>query len=110
MSKTNATIWIVFACLVFTGIVGSVVVLAVNPTAHATFVQNLIVLLGLATTAAGTFSILGDIKKNTNGTLSAKDAEIDRLRAIAAKNGINPDAVEHKTPIDAQEAARHASD
>ena len=91
MNKT--AVFITFAALAAIGIVGSVVLQLFRPDASASFTNLLVTVLGLSATAAGTFYGLGKanerienanekietVVKQTNGTLSAKDAEIRRL-------------------------------
>jgi hypothetical protein len=85
--QVNRTvIFVTFASLAAIGIVGSVVLQLFRPDASATFTNLLVTVLGLSATAAGTFYGLGKanerletVVKNTNGTLSAKDEEIQRL-------------------------------
>jgi hypothetical protein len=89
MNKT--VIFITFAALAAVGLAGSVLLLIIRPESVSSFTTLLITVLGLATTAAGTFYALGKqgqelatIKRNTNGTLTAKDNEIATLRAALA--------------------------
>lgn len=84
MNKT--VVFITFACLAGLGIVGSVVLQLYRPDAAVGFTNLLVTVLGLSATAAGTFYGLGKtnerletVVKQTNGTLTAKDAEIQRL-------------------------------
>jgi len=91
MNKT--VIFITFAALAAVGLAGSVALLILRPEASQDFTTLLITVLGLATTAAGTFYALGKqgqeletIKRNTNGTLTAKDNEIASLRATLAEH------------------------
>ena len=69
------------------GIIGAVFLHLIRPDASATFATFVLQILGLATVAAGTFYGLGKVNekveavaKQTNGTLSKKDDEIQRLR------------------------------
>lgn len=93
MNKT--VIFVTFAILVMLAIIGSVVLLIVRPDASATFISQVVVLLGLVVTAAGTFYGFGkvqekvdEIGRQTNGTLSRKDEELDYLRTIVAEHNI----------------------
>lgn len=91
MNKT--VIFITFAALASVGLAGTVVLLVLRPESVSDFTSLLITVLGLATTAAGTFAMLGKqgkeietIKRQTNGTLTAKDNEIAVLRGILAEH------------------------
>lgn len=114
MNKTAA--FLAFTALAGIMIVGVVLLLLFRPEA----VGSLITLVGTVLALVAGFALnlymtskqgekIEQIQKQTNGTLSAKDAEIDRLRAISARNGINPDADEHKDPNDAQAAAQQSA-
>lgn len=91
MNKT--VIFITFTALAAVGLIGSVALLIFRPEASQDFTTLLITVLGLATTAAGTFYTLGKqgqeiatIKSNTNGTLSRKEEEIAELRSALAEH------------------------
>lgn len=82
MNKNVA--FIVIGSLVAIGLIGSVVLHLLRPDTVAAFMPNLITLLGLIVTAAGTIYSLGkldqkmdSVHKNTNGTLTALRAAID---------------------------------
>lgn len=84
MNKT--VMFLTFALLAAIGLLGTVALLIFRPESATTFTTLLITVLGLATTAGGTFYMLGKqneqiqkIDKQTNGTLSALRAENDRL-------------------------------
>jgi hypothetical protein len=84
MNKT--VMFVVFAALAIFGLVGTVVLLIVRPESSQDFTNLLITVLGLATTAGGTFYALGKqgeqiqkIDRQTNGTLSDLRTENDRL-------------------------------
>ncbi|KKX96685.1 hypothetical protein [Microbacterium sp. Ag1] len=111
MNKT--VIFITFTALAAVGLIGSVALLILRPEASQDFTTLLITVLGLATTAAGTFYALGKqgqeiatIKSNTNGTLTRKEDEIAALRAKLAEHA--PEAlVEVETgPIDVSDKLR----
>lgn len=92
LSKTVA--FVVIGCLAGIGIVGGVLLHIFRPDASATFIGQVVTLLGLVVTAAGTLYGLGKVtekievvQKQTNGTLSSlreqlaeKDAEIAKLQ------------------------------
>lgn len=89
--------FVTFAVLAGLGIIGSAFLLVHRPDASATFNTQTILLLGLVTTAAGTFAALDrqgkkleQIEKQTNGNLSRRDEEITMLRAQLSENGITP--------------------
>lgn len=91
MNKT--VIFITFVALAAVGLAGSVLLLIIRPESVSSFTTLLITVLGLATTAAGTFAALGKqgkeietIKRQTNGTLTARDNEIAALRAALAEH------------------------
>lgn len=84
MNKT--VMFVTFAALAVVGLAGTVALLIVRPESATTFTTLLITVLGLATTAGGTFYALGKqgeqikkIDRQTNGTLSELRAENDRL-------------------------------
>ncbi|MFD8768462.1 hypothetical protein [Microbacterium oxydans] len=84
MNKT--AVFITFAILAALGLIGSLYLLVERPDASATFTALLVQILGLVVVAAGTFYALGktnekieDVQKQTNGNLSRRDAEIERL-------------------------------
>lgn len=84
MNKT--VMFITFSALGAVGLLGTVVLLILRPEAVQGFTSLLITVLGLATTAGGTFYMLGKqgeqiqkIDRQTNGTLSALRIENDRL-------------------------------
>lgn len=95
MNKT--AVFITFVALAAVGLIGTVVLIIHRPDATATFTSLLITVLGLATTAAGTFYALGKqnekldtIKTQTNGNLSAKEEENQRLTNIIIAAGLSP--------------------
>lgn len=84
MNKT--AIYIVFAVLASLGILGTVALLILRPDASATFTAFVVQILGIAVVAAGTFYGFGktnekleEVQKQTNGNLTRRDAEIERL-------------------------------
>ncbi len=90
MNRTTA--FICFVVLAALGIVGAVLLLLLRPDASASFIAFIIQLLGLVTVGAGTFALLGQqgkkiesIEKQTNGNLSRRDAEIERLTNLLAQ-------------------------
>jgi len=106
MNKT--TIFVTFACLAGLALIGSVLVLVAKPDATATFTNTIVLVLGLVVSAAGTFAALGkvnekldNVQKQTNGNLSAKDAEIARLQAEITKR----DRLAHPSQFDAETGA-----
>ncbi|MDZ5145329.1 hypothetical protein [Microbacterium testaceum] len=95
MNKT--AVFVTFAALAALGIVGSVVLLIHRPDATATFTAFVVQILGIAAVAAGTFYGFGKtnekleaVQKQTNGTLTKRDEEIERLRNRLHENGIDP--------------------
>jgi uncharacterized membrane protein YqjE len=104
MNKT--VMFVVFALLAVVGLGGSVVLLIVRPDATATFTSLLVTVLGLVISAAGTIYALGKqnetiqtIQKQTNGNLSAKEKENERLTNILISAGIDPTG-EHSDTAD----------
>jgi hypothetical protein len=93
MNKT--VMFITFAVLVLVAFVGSVVLLVVRPDASATFIGQVVQLLGLVTVAAGTFAGIGklggqveQVRSQTNGTLSKLSTERDAaLAELARRDG-----------------------
>ena len=88
----KSLLFVTFAVLAAIGLAGGIFIVAERPDATATFVNLLVVVLGLVTTAAGTFFALGktnekieEVRKQTNGNLSAKEDEIARLNAELVK-------------------------
>lgn len=84
MNKT--VMFVTFAVLAAVGLAGTVALLIFRPESVQEFTTLLITVLGLATTAGGTFYALGKqgeqiqkIDKQTNGTLSALRDENARL-------------------------------
>lgn len=111
MNKT--VIFITFTALAGVGLIGSVALLIFRPEASQDFTTLLITVLGLATTAAGTFYALGKqgqeiatIKSNTNGTLTRKDDEIATLRAALAEHAPQALAQVETGPIDVSDKLR----
>lgn len=92
MNKT--LMFVTFAIIATLGLVGYIVLLAIDPTPDEDradrLVTTLIVLLGLITTSAGTFYQLGKIEKQTNGALSAKEQHINLLQAQLMGAGVTP--------------------
>lgn len=95
MNKT--VIFITFAALAAIGLVGSIVLYVFRPDATATFTSQLVVILGLVASAAGTFYALGkqgdqlkQIEKQTNGALSVRDAHIAALTEQVIESGGKP--------------------
>jgi hypothetical protein len=86
MNKTAA--FVVFSILAALGIIGMVALLMWRPDATATFTAFIVQILGIAVVAAGTFYGFGKtnekleaVERQTNGNLSRRDAEIERLTA-----------------------------
>lgn len=84
MNKT--AVFITFAVLAALGLIGSIYLLVERPDASATFTALLVQILGLVAVSAGTFYALGktnekieEVQTQTNGNLSRRDAEIERL-------------------------------
>ncbi len=77
--------FVVLATIVLVGIVGAVVLQIVRPEAMGTFVQQIVVLVGLLVSAAGTIYGLGqvnnkieNVERQTNGVLSKLQTERDQ--------------------------------
>jgi hypothetical protein len=93
MNRT--VVFVTFAVLVLVALVGSAVLLVVRPDASATFIGQVVQLLGLVTVAAGTFAGLSkvggqveQVRSQTNGTLSKLSAERDAaLAELARRDG-----------------------
>lgn len=95
---------IAIAALVALAIIGATLIIAIRPEASTSFSNTIIIILGIAVSFAGTVGIVAPIarkttrvekavkvvEKQTNGTLSAKDAEISRLNAMVVNLGGNP--------------------
>lgn len=86
LSKTVA--FVVIGILAGLGLTGSTLLLILRPEASATFIGQMVTVLGLVVTAAGTLYGLGKVtdkievvQRQTNGTLSALREENDRLTA-----------------------------
>lgn len=86
MNKT--AVFVVFSILAALGIVGMLALLIWRPDATATFTAFIVQILGIAVVAAGTFYGFGKtnekleaVERQTNGNLSRRDAEIERLTA-----------------------------
>lgn len=85
----NGTVaFVTIAVLVGLGIIGSTVIVSVNPDALATFTNNIIIIIGLAVSFVGTVGIvrpivkkLDTVQSQTNGQLHAKEAEIKSVRS-----------------------------
>lgn len=84
LSKTVA--FVVIGILAALGLIGSTLLLILRPEAAATFIGQIVTVLGLVVTAAGTLYGLGKVtdkievvQRQTNGTLSALREENDRL-------------------------------
>lgn len=78
--------------IVLIGLIGSIVLQIIRPEALGTFVQQIVVLVGLLTTAAGTIYGLGEVntklqqvEKQTNGQLTRLQNERDQMAAELAK-------------------------
>jgi hypothetical protein len=98
MNKT--VVYVTFACLVALGIVGTLLLLFIAPQHFGTFTGFLIVLFGVATTAAANFWQLGKAKeelqnvktetstkldvvqRQTNGTLSKLIADLNEANEL----------------------------
>jgi hypothetical protein len=96
MNKT--IVFVTFSILVGLGIIGAVVLLVFKPESLGQFTTLLITVLGLATTAAGTFYMLGQqaekiqkIDTQTNGTNRALQEENQRLTNIIIEKGLDGD-------------------
>jgi hypothetical protein len=93
--------------VIIAAIAGSVLLRIVKPDAEATFINFVTLMFGFITTMVGILFVkksnenkieeqnedIALIKRNTNGTLSAKDAQIKAYRAELARRGINPDTL-----------------
>ena len=95
MNKT--VVFVTFSVLVGLGIIGAVVLLLLKPESMSEFTNLLIIVLGLATTAAGTFYALGKqgekiekIDAQTNGTNRRLIEENVRLTNVLIERGIDP--------------------
>lgn len=102
MNKT--AIFITFAVLAAIGIVGTAYMLLERPDATATFTGFVLQILAVVSLAAATFYGFGTQKKSlenqdeklekieqqTNGRLSARDKEIERLTNVLIEKGIDP--------------------
>lgn len=100
MNKNLA--FLVIGGLVAIGLIGSIVLHLIRPETVAAFMPNVITLLGLIITAAGTIYGLGkvtekveEVRTQTNGTLSRRDAEIARLTQKLIDNGVDPEIPPH---------------
>lgn len=78
--------------IVLIGLIGSIVLQIVRPEALGTFVQQIVVLVGLLTTAAGTIYGLGQVndkidkvESQTNGQLTRLQNERDQMAAELAE-------------------------
>lgn len=89
----------VVAILVALTIAGGFWLTLERPDASATFINQCVQLIGLVTASVGIFAALNKIQKQTNGTLSAKEQEIQRLRQIALDAGADPQAVAGTTDV-----------
>lgn len=103
MNKT--VIFIVFGCLAALALVGITILSVFRPESVGALVNNAVTILGLVSVAAGTFYQLGktndtvqEIKTQTNGTLSVRDAEIKRLTNIIIAHKLDPITGEDTTP------------
>lgn len=92
--KYKLAIILGFFGLIAVAISGVAVIAAFRPDATATMLNAAIVLLGVASPFAVTFYMLQKqaakldrVEAQTNGTLSAKDAEITKLRKQLEKKG-----------------------
>lgn len=95
MNKT--VVFVTFSVLVGLGIIGAVVLLLLKPESMSEFTNLLIIVLGLATTAAGTFYALGKqgekiekIDAQTNGANRRLIEENVRLTNIIVEQGLDP--------------------
>lgn len=99
MNKT--VIFVTFALVVILGFAGYVVLLALDPTPDPgrpdRVITALVLLLGLLSTAAGQFYMLGKqgeklekIEKQTNGNLTAEKTHNAALTAQLVEHGIPP--------------------
>lgn len=77
--------------IILIGLIGSIVLQIVRPEALGTFVQQIVVLVGLLTTASGTIYGLGQVndkidkvESQTNGQLSRLQTERDKASAELA--------------------------
>lgn len=95
MNRT--TIFVAFACLGGIAMIGTVVLLLHRPDATATFTTFVGLILSQVVIAATTFygfrktgEDLKEVKQQTNGNLSRRDAQIDALIAHSIANGVDP--------------------
>lgn len=103
MNKTF--IAVTFLILVGLGIIGTATLYVLAPDKVGEFVTSIVTILGVGSAAIVTIYGLGQqgqklaqqdktldvIKANTNGTLTAKENEIQRLRELMAAAGVNPE-------------------
>lgn len=94
---SSLTVFITIAVLILVGLVGATLIILIRPDATATFTNTFVLILGLATSFAGTVGLVSPIakrvkqvEKQTNGTLSKKDEEIKNLQTQIITLGGNP--------------------
>lgn len=105
MDMNKNLMFIVIGLIVLIGLIGSIVLQIIRPEALGTFVQQLVIIVGLLISAAGTIYGLGQmndkidkVEKQTNGQLSRLQAERDKASGelanarelLAAKTGTIP--------------------
>lgn len=92
MNKT--VIFITFAVVLILGFGGYILLLAIDPTPPADrsdrVITSLVLLLGMLSTAAGNFYMLGKIERQTNGTLSIERAHNAALTGQLVDLGVRP--------------------
>lgn len=78
--------FIVVGVLVLVGLIGSIVLQVLRPEALGTFVQQIVVIVGVLVSAAGTIYGLGQVntkieqvERQTNGQLTKLQTERDQL-------------------------------
>jgi hypothetical protein len=90
-------VFMTIAGLVALGLIGATIIILVRPDATATFTNTFILIIGIAISFAGTVGVVAPIarrvkvvEKQTNGTLSKKDALIADLQKQVVNLGGNP--------------------
>lgn len=105
MNMNKNLMFVVVGLIVLIGLIGSIVLQIVRPEAVETFVQKLVIIVGLLISAAGTIYGLGQmndkidkVEKQANDQLSRLQAERDTAagelasarEVLAAKTGTIP--------------------
>jgi hypothetical protein len=92
-------VFLTIAGLIGLGIIGAILIIIIRPDATATFTNTFVLIIGIAISFAGTVGVVAPIarrvkvvEKQTNGTLSKKDAEIKLLQSQVIELGGNPHA------------------